>query len=86
MVTKPLNIMDGMTVCDKKTEEQNLHLCLDSLFGDGYFYTEYDIGGEGHGITIKGENKEKFLDAFAAEFRKRAEGFLEPIEEEDNNE
>lgn len=47
----------------------------------GYFYTEYDIGGEGHAISIRAEDKEKFLDAFAADCRKRAEEILEVREE-----
>lgn len=54
-----------------------LRLELDSLFGDGYFYTEFDVGDEGHSISINTDNKEKFLDAFAAEFRERAENLLE---------
>jgi len=60
---------------------KNLTLDLDSLYQDGYYYTEFDIGGAGHSITIKAENKEKFLDAFAKEWRKKAEDVL--IEEED---
>ena len=59
-----------------------LRLNLDSLAEEGYFYTEYDIGEEGHAITINAEDKEKFLDAYAAEWRKRAEASLEePIED-----
>lgn len=56
-----------------------LRLDLDDLYESGYFYTKYDIGGEGHYITIKEEDKEKFLDAFAAEFRKEAEKRLNPV-------
>jgi len=59
----------------------NLTLNLDALYTDGYYYTEFDIGGSGHSITIKEENKEKFLDAFAKEWRKKTEEFLE---KEDN--
>jgi len=58
-----------------------LTLSLDALAEDGYFYTKYDIGGSGHDITIKSKDKEKFLDAFAAEWRKRAEEALEEVEE-----
>jgi len=51
-----------------------LKLNLDDVIGVAiYFYTEYDVGGEGHAITIEEENKEKFLDAWAKEWRRRAE-------------
>ena len=60
-----------------------LRLELDSLFEDSYFYTEFDIGDEGHSITIDTDNKEEFLDAFAAEFRERAKNLLEHPEIED---
>lgn len=53
-----------------------LRLDLDALYTEGYYYTDYDIGGAGHSITIKREDKEAFLDAFAAEWRKRAEALL----------
>ena len=58
-------------------DESVLRLELDRLFECGYFYTEFDVGDEGHSITIDTDNKEKFLDAFAAEFRERAENLLE---------
>ena len=54
-----------------------LCLDLDILYQDGYYYTEYDVGGAGHKIYIEPENKELFLDAFAAQWRKRAENLLE---------
>jgi hypothetical protein len=54
-------------------------LDLDGMFENSYYYTQYDIGGEGHAITILEENKELFLNAFAAEWRKRAEEALEDI-------
>ena len=62
-------------------KSKNLRLDLDSL--SEYFYTEYGIGGAGHSITIKAENKEKFLDAFAKETRDRVESMLEEEEEEE---
>ena len=60
-----------------------LRIDLDELYTEGYYYTEYDIGGEGHGITIEEHDKEAFLDAFAAEWRKRAERALAKLDEED---
>lgn len=62
-----------------------LRLDLDGLYEDGYYYTAYDIGGEGHAIIIEPENREKFLDAFAAEWRKRADEALEENEDEDGD-
>jgi len=53
-----------------------IHLSLDDLYTDGYFYTDYNMCGGGHWIIIKADDKEKFLDAFCAEFRKRAEAKL----------
>ena len=53
-----------------------IHLSLDDLFGDGYFYTDYCIGGGGHWVVVKAEDREKFVDAFCAEFRKRVENKL----------
>lgn len=61
-----------------------LRLDLDELYEDGYYYTDYDIGGEGHAILIKPEDREKFLDAFAAEWRKRADDLLEKWYEDDD--
>ena len=64
-------------------DENVLRLELDSLFESGYFYTKFDVGDEGHSITIDTNHKEEFLDAFAAEFRERAKNLLEHPEIED---
>lgn len=45
----------------------NLRLGLDVLYQDGYYYTEFDIGGSSHAIIIDKDGKEEFLDAFAQE-------------------
>ena len=55
---------------------KTLTLNLDSLWEDGYIYTDYDIGVSGHSVTINEEDKEAFLDAFAKEWRDRAEESL----------
>lgn len=62
-----------------KTKQKELFLDLDGLAEDGYFYTRYDVGGDGHSITIKAKNKEKFLDAYAKECRKRAKDALRDV-------
>ena len=58
---------------------------LDSYSEDGYFYTDYDIGGAGHSITIKVEDKEKFLDAWAKEHREKAEKMLEEVKPDEDD-
>ena len=65
---------------------QLLALELDDLYTEGYFYTQFDEGGYGHRIIIRRENREAFLDAFAAEFRKRADNMLEEWEEDEEDE
>lgn len=65
--------------------EKGYRLSLDALYHDGYFYTEYDKGGEGHYITIRAEDKELFLDAFAKEWRKRTEELLEEVDVVEEN-
>lgn len=64
-------------------DKNTLRLDLDSLWEQEFFYTDFDVGGEGHAVTIDTDRKEDFLDAFAAEFRKRAESLLEHPEIED---
>ena len=64
---------------------KTLKIDLDSLYEQGYFYTKFDIGNEGHSITIRESNKEKFLDAFAKEWRKRADESLEEVDENDED-
>lgn len=51
----------------------HLRLDLDDLFNCLYFYTDYDIGREGHAITIQDWDKERFTDAFTAKFRQEIE-------------
>lgn len=53
-----------------------LCLSLDEIWQSGYFYTDFDIGGTGHYIHIRPEDKEKFLDEFAKVWRNRAESML----------
>jgi len=67
-------------------KEKLLYLGLDRLYEDGYYYTKFDIDGGGHVIIIKAKDKEKFLDAFAKEWRDKAEDMLEEFEEEDDDE
>lgn len=56
---------------------KTITLNLDEMFQSDYYYTEFNIGCSGHSITVDLENKDKFLDAFAKEWRDRAESLLE---------
>ncbi len=69
-----------------KSKTKELRLSLDGMFRSEYYYTDYDIGVSGHSITINESDREAFLDAFAAEWRQRADTMLEEIEEEDEEE
>lgn len=62
---------------------ERLRLDLDDMVEE-YIYSEFDIEGVGHSITIKVEDKEKFLDAYAAEWRKKAEKNLEIVKDEED--
>ena len=65
---------------DRNYKGKKLRLDLDVIVEDSeYFYTEYDIEGDGHSITIKAEDKEKFLDAYAKVWRDRAEKELKVV-------
>ena len=68
---------------DREYIGKKLRLDLDSMAEEHYIYTEFDIEGAGHSITIKAEDKEKFLDAYAAEWRKKAEKNLETVNDEE---
>lgn len=70
---------------DRIEESDQLELDLDGIYEDGYFYTEYDVGGCGHKIIINTKDKEVFLDAWAKEWRNKAEAGLTPVEDEDDN-
>lgn len=59
-----------------------LVLELDYLHEQGHIYTDFDVGGEGHRIIIEEKDKNEFLDAWAKEWRNRAEDMLEELKEE----
>ena len=64
-----------------KKKDTYLRLSLDEMNQSEYFYTEYDVGGEGHYIVIKEKDLTVFLDAWAAEWRSRAREALEKDDE-----
>jgi len=57
-----------------------LQMDLDEFWSNNEsIYTEYDIGSFRRKVVIKLEDKEKFLDVYALEFRLRAEKCLEEV-------
>jgi hypothetical protein len=62
-----------------------LRLELDPLYEEGYYYTDYDVSGEGHAIVIEAADRDKFLDEFARIWRERAAERLEDYEREDDD-
>ena len=55
-----------------------LSLDLDEVVAEAeYFCTEYDAGGEAHRIVIEEIDRERFLNAWAKEWRRRAEEALQ---------
>jgi len=64
--------------------DENLKIDLDGFWGGDYFYTEFDIGGQGHFIIIDAKNKEAFIAAFMKEVESRLRGCLKPADEDDD--
>ena len=61
-----------------------LVLDLDELCYEGFYHTKYDIGGCGHSIRIKKEDKEVFLDEFTRIYRERTEKLLREVEDDED--
>lgn len=60
-----------------------LTLSIDELFND-FPYTKYDIGGMGHYIQIKPEDKGKVIEEMVNEYKELLEqSFYEEEDEED---
>lgn len=53
-----------------------LYIDLDNVIFDGYIFTEYDIGGRCHSVTIEKENKKDFIKSYLEEVKKRLENHL----------
>jgi len=53
-----------------------LQLCLDDMAEQSFIYTQYDIGGRGHSVTIKEEDKEKFILEYLKYVREQLESNL----------
>lgn len=66
-------------------DEKKLQLCLDDVAEDSFIYTKYDIGGQGHYITILEKDKEAFLDEYIRLVREQISEKLYIVEEEEED-
>lgn len=56
-------------------------LDIDEVFSNLSLFTEYDIGGEGHGIVVEKENLDDAIYEIASNFRSLIEDCFKPYEE-----
>jgi hypothetical protein len=60
-----------------------LRLNLDELFSSEFIYTSCDIGGYGHSVVIRKEDKDEFLEEMAETWKERVALMLEEDEDFD---
>ena len=58
-------------------------LDIDEVLSNLSLFTNYDIGGEGHGIIVEKENLDEAIYEIASNFRNMIEDSFEPYEEEE---
>lgn len=58
-------------------------LDIDEVMANLSLFTDYDIGGEGHGIIVEGENLDDAICEIVNNFRSLIEDSFEPDEEEE---
>ena len=61
-------------------------LDVDDVLANLSLFTDYDIGGEGHGIIVEKENLHKAITEIADNFYNLIEDSFEPYEEEEEEE
>lgn len=61
-------------------------LDIDEVLSNLSLFTNYDIGGEGHGIIVEKENLDEAIYEIASNFRSMIEDSFEPYEEEKEEE
>lgn len=61
-------------------------LDIDNVLSSISFFTDCDIGGEGHGIIVEKENLHKAITEIADNFYNLIEDSFEPYEEEEEEE
>ena len=58
-------------------------LDIDEVFSNLSLFTDYDIGGEGHGIIVEVKNRDNAIDEIVHNFMMLIEDSFEPYEEEE---
>lgn len=58
-------------------------LNIDEVLSNLSFFTDYDIGGEGHGIIVEKKNRDNAIDEIVHNFMTLIEDSFEPVEEEE---
>ena len=60
-------------------------LDIDEVLSNLSLFTDYDIGGEGHGIVVENRNLYDAIDELVSNFRNLVEDSFEPYEEEEED-
>lgn len=60
-------------------------LDIDEVLSNLSLFTDYDIGGEGHGIVVEKKNLYDAIDELVSNFRNLVEDSFEPYEEEEED-
>lgn len=58
-------------------------LDIDEILSSISLFTNYDVGGEGHGIIVEEENLDDAIHEIASNFRSLVEDSFVPYEEEE---
>lgn len=58
-------------------------LDIDEILSSISLFTNYDVGGEGHGIIVEEENLDDAIHEIASNFRSLVEDSFMPYEEEE---
>ena len=58
-------------------------LDIDEVLSSISLFTNYDVGGEGHGIIVEEENLDEAIHEIASNFRSLVEDSFVPYEEEE---
>lgn len=56
-------------------------LDIDEVLSNISLFTNYDVGGEGHGIIVEEENLDEAIHEIASNFRSSVEDSFEPYNE-----
>lgn len=56
-------------------------LDIDEVFSNISFFTEYDIGGEKHGIIVEGHNLDSAISQIVNDFKSLIEDSFKPYDE-----